>query len=162
MVLALIGIGLAGSGKSTVLKALAKEYGMTYVSRDDIVEARCGNPHDQSFRSEAGVQADWHTLTSCAQGKPVVLDSTFVQKQKRCQKIHLLRTAKAKRIVGIFFDTPLAIAQERNRARQFVVPPRILVRQYKELVAHPPCLEDGFDQLYRADELDTLKRNELG
>jgi predicted kinase len=162
MVLAIMGIGLAGSGKSTVLKSLALAHGFTYVSRDDIVEARCGNPHDQSFRSEAGVQAEWNTRMACLSGTSVVLDSTFVELAKRRRQIAFLRIVGALRVVGLFFDVPFALAREQNRSRTFVVSDAVLKRQNEHLTTDPPALEDGFDRIYRIHELETMKRIELG
>ncbi len=162
MTLAILTVGLSGSGKSTLLKSIAKAHDLVYISPDDIVEARCGNPHDQSFRSEAGVQADWHTMMSCAMGMPVILDSTFVDTQKRRSKIEFLRRSlRVPRIIGIFFDVPLPVALERNQQRPFVVPAPIVRRQHEQLMACLPSEADGFDIVYRSEEIEQLLRVEL-
>jgi predicted kinase len=158
---AFMGIGVAGSGKTTLLKPLAETHGLVYINTDTIAEQRFGHPHVQARREVIGGEADRLALAGLASGTSVVFDSTFVDIDKRRRKIHFLRERGADRIIGIFFDTPFAIAQERNRARRFVVPSPVMEWQREQLTMHPPGIKDGFDRLYRFEELDDLERNEL-
>jgi len=157
MSIVIMGIGVAGSGKTTVLKGLADTYGFAYISRDTIAHALTGNPHDQSRRAEVANQANAKTLIAIAREKSVVLDSTFVDRDKRRQQITYLRRLGAKRVVGIYFNTPFPEACRRNRERTFVVPFSIVCEQHEKLAHHPPSTEDGFDRLYLAAELEELK-----
>lgn len=161
MLLAIMGIGLAGAGKTTKLKSLAEEYGLAYVSRDELALQYCGHPHDQSVRTEINNRADAATMAALGKGQHVVIDSTFVDKQKRCSKIQYLRLVGADRVVGVFFDVPFGTARKRNRQRKHAVPEGVIRDQFHKLTRDPPSLADGFDHLYRSSELDTLVRNEL-
>lgn len=161
MTLAIIGIGLAGAGKSTALKHLAHLHNLVYISRDEIAYARWGHPHDQEHRDEVGQKADQDTEEALQQGRSVVLDSTFVCRQKRCAKIQFLREKGATRVVGVFFDTPYRLAAARNVSRRFVVPADVLEEQQRKLERDPPTLTDGFDHLYRSEEIDKLRRMEF-
>lgn len=161
MQVALMGIGIAGAGKTTLLKALAQRHGFEYISRDNLAEELTGNPHDQGCRGTISNLADTAAVIAFARGRSVVLDSTFADSEKRCRKTLYLRMVGADRVIGIIFDTPLAIASARNRARKFVVPESVIASQHRQLVAHPPSIADGFDRLYRAEEIAELERTEF-
>lgn len=161
MTLAIMGIGLAGAGKSTALSLLADLHKLVYVSRDEIAKLRWGHPHDQEHREEVGEEADRDTERALREGRPVILDSTFVCVRKRREKIAFLREKGATRVVGIFFDIPLSSASARNLARRFTVPADVLAEQYQKLMSDPPSLGDGFDGLYRSEEIARFRRTEF-
>lgn len=161
MTLAIMGIGIAGSGKTTALKHLAGRYGLAYISRDDLMEKLTGNPHQQAGREAIGNVADNLALIELGRAPGLIFDSTFVDPKKRARKIIHLRLIGADRVVGIFFDTSIFIARRRNRARNFIVPDNILREQYRMLERDPPSRADGFDELYSAEELPLFEKREL-
>lgn len=159
---AVMGVGIAGAGKTTVLKRLALRHRFAYISRDDLMLALTGDPHEQAGREMIGKFADNVALVELGRRPGVVIDSTFVDKTKRVRKIIHLRLIGADRVIGIFFDTPLAVARRRNRGRRFAVAEHILRAQYRMILEHPPALSDGFDALYSFKELSVLEEKEFG
>ena len=156
MSIAIIAIGIPGSGKTTVLKPLAERYGLTYINRDDIREEMLGDARDQSQNKAVWEEANRRTVASLAHSTSVVLDATFVESWKRKDMISFLHEAGASPIVGVFADVPLEVAKERNQGRDRVVPDDVLEWMHKKIQSEPPSLEEGFDALIGLDEIETL------
>lgn len=156
MSIAIIAIGIPGSGKTTVLKPLAERYGLTYINRDDIREEMLGDARDQSQNKAVWEEANRRTVASLAHSTGVVLDATFVESWKRKDMISFLHEAGASPIVGVFADVPLEVAKERNQGRDRVVPDDVLEWMHKKIQSEPPSLEEGFDALIGLDEIETL------
>ncbi|HYF29225.1 MAG TPA: ATP-binding protein [Candidatus Paceibacterota bacterium] len=150
---ALMAIGIPGSGKTTVLKPLAEDYGLAYVNRDDIRAELLGDATDQSANRRVWEEANRRTLAALAAGQGVVLDSTFVEAWKRREMIELLREAGASPIVGVLCLVPLGVARKRNAARERVVPEDVLEQMHAKLAKQPPTADEGFDALVTLDEL---------
>ena len=156
MSIAIIAIGIPGSGKTTVLKPLAERYGLTYINRDDIREEILGDARDQSRNKEIWEEANRRTNASLIHGTGVVLDATFVESWKRKDMISFLHEAGASPIIGVFADVPLEVAKERNRGRDRIVPDDVLEWMYKKIQSEPPTLTEGFDALIGIDEIEKL------
>ena len=147
-------IGIPGSGKTTVLKPLAERYGLTYINRDDLREEILGDARDQSQNRAIWEEANRRTAEALSTGKGVVLDATFLERWKREDIISFLHEAGASPIIGVVADVPLAVAHERNAARDRTVPEAVIDRMHEMLRAEPPSLDEGFDALVPLERIE--------
>ncbi len=155
----IMGIGLAGAGKTTALEGFAKRYGYTYLSTDNIRAAfniQQGEASPQSVWDEIRRSLKEHLST----GKSVVMDSTFVTGPDRRAFIEFAREAGAEKVQGIFLDTPAEIAWQRNIERERQAPREMFESRRKDLEAEPPAVEDGFDALFTLDQFQEMVRAE--
>lgn len=129
-------IGLQAAGKSTFFR---ERFASTHahVSRDEFRGARNPSKRQERVLAEA-----------FAQGRSAVLDNTSPSVQSRSAPIRQAREAGAK-VVGYWFDVPLAACLERNREREgdARIPDVALYVTAKRL--EKPRLEEGFDELWR-------------
>lgn len=150
-----MGIGLSGSGKTTVLKAFAERYKYAYVGIDDIrtnLGVRTGELSTDAAKDEMRKQV----RDQLREQKTVVVESSFVDRQYRREFLDFARSCGAEKIQGIFLDTPSEIAWKRNLARERVVPENIYKHRMQQLEEHPPIIEDGFDSLFTLNEYQEL------
>jgi predicted kinase len=152
----IIGIGIPGSGKTTVLKEFANKYGYVYICPDDIRLEMLGDSADQSKNKEVWGEAHQKMRDHLAQDKTIVFDATFTRGTERRNFIDLARDSGAEKIQGIIFDTPLDIAKERNLNRERQVPEHAIQRMSNDLNAHRPSIEDGFDAVFTLNEYQEL------
>ncbi|MEA2701894.1 MAG: hypothetical protein QOE22_603 [Candidatus Parcubacteria bacterium] len=141
-------IGLPGSGKTTFLKPLAEKYGLAYINRDEIREEHLGDARDHSDQKAVWEEANLRTAEALGAGQGVVLDATFLERWKRKSMIDFLRDHNANRIVGVLFDVSFAVAQERNVARDRVVPLKVMQWMEEKMRTEPPEVSEGFDAIY--------------
>lgn len=161
MNLAIIAIGIPGSGKTTILKPLALQHNIAYISRDDIRAEWYGDPHVQQDKDKVRAEAERRSHEALAASQSILKDSTFTQRAERVRTIASCREAGAERVIGIVFSTPPTLAKTRNAMREFSVRDEVIDMMAAELEADPPSLDDGFDALYSSDELDLLVAREL-
>lgn len=152
-----VGIGIPGSGKSTALRAFAEKHGYTYICPDDIRAEISGDAADQSRNKEVWELAYKRTQDSLREGKDVVFDSTQTVGRYRSELIQKLREWGADKVAGLFSDTELSIAKERNASRERKVPDEVLERMQAGLDASRPDTKDGFDAVFTLDENQELK-----
>lgn len=152
MIKVIIGIGIPGSGKTTVLREFAEKNGYIYICPDDIREEMLGNAADQSKNREVWTQAKQRMSDFLAQGKTVVFDATFTNFNGRKDFINFARANGAEKIQGILFNTPFEIAQERNLNRDRQVPESAMNRMNNDLQAAEPKIEDGLDSIFTLNE----------
>lgn len=157
MSVALIAIGIPGSGKTTLLRPLADEYGLTYISKDDIRAELLGSAEDQSRNRDVWEEANRRAVDALANGQGVLLDGTYVERWKRHDAIALLRDAGADSIIGVIADVPIPVAKERNRLRDRVVDETVIDWMHAKLLEEPPALEEGFDALLTFEQLELLR-----
>lgn len=126
-------VGLQGAGKSTFCRRRLP--GHAHVSNDDFPSARdkrrrCRELIERAFR----------------QGRSVVVDNTNATAEVRVPLIALGRAWNA-RVIGYYFDVPVADCLERNRRRagKTRVPDVAIFATAKRL--RPPVREEGFDEL---------------
>jgi len=143
---AILGIGIPGSGKSTILKPMANQMGYGYVNRDDIRAELTGDPADHTREAEVSQIAAAATRDALKQGG-VVIDGTLSKRRDRAETVKLCRQAGAEHIQAIWFDPPLEESKRRNAGRGRVVPNEVLDKLYARLIANPPSLEEGFDDI---------------
>lgn len=135
---AVVLIGIQGSGKSTFY---VRRFFDTHVRISlDLLRTR----HRENI-----------FLRACIEGKQrFVVDNTNPTPESRAKYIALARAAGF-RVIGYFFDTPLAEALQRNLSRPpgQQVPERGVRGTARRLA--PPTPEEGFDELHRVRVLDT-------
>lgn len=149
MGIAIVGIGLPGVGKTTILKRLAGNT-TAYVCPDDIRLALTGDASDQSRNQEVWEEAYRQIHAELDAGHNVIVDATNARKADRLRLIAHCRL-KADEIQGIWFVAPLSVVQTRNQKRNRTVPDTIIEAMAHQLEADPPTLTDGFDQLIKVD-----------
>ncbi len=145
----IISIGIPGSGKTSFMKPFAKDNNFTYICLDDIREELCGDPRDRSKELEVLDLSKDRTLKSLSENINVVFDATFADVEFRHNFLAFLKENNIKEIEGIYFNTDLDLAKERNRNRDRFVPEAVLERMNKSLLDYPPSLEEGFLKLFK-------------
>jgi predicted kinase len=154
MSIAIIGIGIPGSGKTTVLKKLAETLPAAYVCPDDIrAEVSGGDPTNHEHEEAVWALARIRALQALEGGEHVILDATFTHTEGRKEFVELLREGGATQIVGAYAEVPLEVAEKRNRDRGRIVPLPILRRKHESLLKAPPTLLEGFDAIVPMTEL---------
>lgn len=149
----IMGIGLPGSGKTTILKPFAERNSCTYICPDDIRFELLGDASDQSKNKEVWQEAYKRTKDALCKGETVVLDATFANSFERKDFIRFVREHGARTVQGAFADVPLEIAGERNRTRERVVPDYAMEEMNEMLNSVPPVIEDGFDSIFEISAL---------
>jgi predicted kinase len=144
----IVGIGIPGSGKTTLLKQYAEENGWLYVSPDDLRNELTGNTMDHSKDSQVWTEAYARVGDAIRDGRTVVIDATFGDDRYRQEFLEIARKHGAQKIEGVYVDTSLETAKERNAARERVVPEYAIERIHQQLQKYPPKLAEGFDALY--------------
>lgn len=156
-----MGVGVPGSGKTTVLKEFSSRYGYSYISPDDIRLEITGNAADQTKNSEVWDEAYVRTKNELQSGKTVVFDATFVNPKQRRDFINFAKENGAEKVQGVFLDIPIEIAKERNENRERIVPEYAMDRMNESLRKFPPQIEDGFDGLFSLNEMGDLTDAEI-
>lgn len=159
--LAILSIGIPGSGKTTALSMLSRKYHMRRISRDDIRQEWFGNPHVQERKDAVRREAEKRMIDALEKNEPVLLDSTFIDSLDRQRNIQKVRAAGAERVIGVVFTTSLSKAKMRNRQRVHAVPENVIEKMHQKLALHPPTKAEGFDALYTNDQLGQLEAREL-
>jgi predicted kinase len=148
----IVGIGIPGSGKTTVLRKFAEKYAYVYLCPDDIRKELTGSEADQSKNSAVWSEALRRLAEEIKEGKTVVFDATFANFEQRREFLKFARDNGAEKIQGVYLDTPLETAKERNRIRERKVPEHALERMDKKLHEFPPTIADGFDSVFTLNE----------
>ncbi len=148
----IMGIGIPGSGKSTILKAFANKNNYIYICPDDIRTELTGNPIDQTKNKEVWETTYQRASEAIRSEATVVVDATFANAGQRKSFLEFLRNAGAQKIEGLYVNTPLEIAKERNASRERKVPEHVLERMSGFMKENPPEINDGFDALFILDE----------
>lgn len=153
----IIGIGIPGAGKTTVLKDFAHKNGYYYLSLDNIRVELAGTAIDQSKNKEAWNLARERIKEYFDQGLTIVVDATFTKCNQRIDFLNFLRQeCDAEKIQGVWVDTPIEIARERNAERDRVVPEYAMDRMHSEIENDIPQLSNGFDSIFRLDKDQNL------
>ena len=158
---AIIGIGIPGSGKTTIIKSFAEKNGYIYVCPDDIRTELTGNPSDQTKNKEVWEKTHERVLEAIKSGSTVVVDATFANAEQRKSFLVFLHKAGFEKIQGLYINTPLEIAKERNANRERKVPEHVLERINNFIKENPPEMNDGFDSLFILNENEEMVSAEI-
>lgn len=136
-------IGLPASGKSTWLR----DHHVEALSTDHLRVLLLDDIHDQSNPALIHETCRYLLEVRLCLSRPVTyVDATNLVAEYRRP---FLRTAQAHgaTVEALWFDTPLEVCLERNRARQRRVPEDVI----REMAARldPPTLEEGFGRVTR-------------
>ncbi len=134
-------VGLPGSGKSTWLA----RQGITPLSSDTVRQLLADDMTDQTIHARVFQTLRYLLRHRIMIGRPVsYLDATHLTPDERRPYIRMACRYKCQ-VEAIFFDVPLDICQERNRARGRVVPEEAMQMMASKLT--PPQLEEGFARI---------------
>ena len=132
-------VGLPGSGKSTYIEQL----GTGALSSDAIRKLLVDDETIQTIHERVFETLRYLLRQRLALGRPVTyVDATNLTPQERRPYIGIGK-AFGCTLEAVYFDVPLAVCRERNRARQRVVPDEALAGMAAKLV--PPSEAEGFD-----------------
>ncbi len=162
MIKLILGIGIPGSGKTTVLKAFAEKYNYVYICTDDVRSGLNIASNDPLAATDNPVTISmWDTIRqrtkeALKQGKTVVVDATFTRLELRREFIALARENGAQKIQGVFLDTPSQIAWERTKQREREVPEHVFKKRVESITNDPPKTIDGFDAIFTIKQYENL------
>lgn len=135
-------IGIPGSGKSTI----RKETNLKVICPDDIRAELCGCYADQSRNKEVFALANSRMKIALKNGENIIYDATNTTSHRK-NLVSKLHEWGAGKVVGICMTTPLEVCKERNSKREFPVPEEVIDRMYGQLMSNIPSKADGFDDL---------------
>lgn len=156
-----MGMGIPGAGKTTALKPFAQKHSYTYISPDDIRAELSGDAMDHSRNGEVWDEARKRTVEALSKGETVVFDATFAKDFERKDFVRFVRDNGAEKVQGVFADVAFEVANERNNARERVIPEHAMKRMDGMIQKNPPAIEDGFDSMFRINEIQELQSVEI-
>ena len=148
MKVAIVGIGIPGSGKTTVLKKMADSRGAAYICPDDIRLEFTGDPNDQTRNEEVWIETYRQIHAQLDAGKDVVIDATNAKQPDRVKLVAHCQL-KADQVHGMWFATPYDLCLTRNKKRKRRVPDFAIGLMAGLLEACPPTEAEGFDEISR-------------
>ena len=134
-------VGLPGSGKSSYAERMAG----TALSSDAIRKLLADDEAIQTIHERVFQTLRYLLLQRLELGRPVTyIDATNLTPEERRPYIAIGRSYGCE-LEAVFFDVPLEVCRERNRARQRVVPEEVLTAMAARL--DPPSEAEGFDRV---------------
>jgi predicted kinase len=134
-------VGLPGSGKSTYVERL----GATALSSDGIRKLLADDETIQTIHDRVFQSLRYLLRQRLALGRPVTyIDATNLTPEERRPYIGIGKSYGCT-IEAVYFEVPLEVCRERNRARQRVVPEEALLTMAARLVV--PSEAEGFDRV---------------
>ena len=158
---AIIGIGLPGAGKTTVLRNFAAHHNYAYISIDQIRTELTGDIGDNMRTPEVWDLARQKTSDLIKNGETIVFDATFKRQHNRRDFITWLRREGVRQVQGLYISTPIEVARERNSLRERPAPDEIIELTHKLITESPPDIADGFDSLFVLNKNHELTRVEI-
>ena len=143
-------VGLPGSGKST----WARQLGVAVISSDDMRFLLADDENDQTIHGEVFAAVRHLLRRRLRLKRPLTyVDATNLTRRERRAYIKTAELYDCQ-VEAMFFDTPLEVCKQRNRARTRVVPDEVMDMLAQRLIA--PTIEEGFDIVmsYRAGLTD--------
>lgn len=145
MAIAVIGMGLPGSGKTSKMKLLAEEMQAFYISTKEVREQSYRHP--MAWQDPRLIWKIVHARASKAlmANKDVVIDSTHF---KRRDRVATFRSCFfADEIVLHWYQAPLEYCIQRNADSERPIPRTAIERMYKLMLEQPPVAAEGYSRL---------------
>ena len=134
-------VGLPGSGKSTWLE----QRGITPLSSDAMRHLLADDMTNQTIHARVFQSLRYLLRHRLAIGRPQnYVDATHLTPEERRPYIQIAQWYGCD-AEAVFFDVPLEVCLERNRARHRVVPEEAMRMMAEKLL--PPALEEGFARI---------------
>lgn len=134
----LVLVGLPGSGKSTWIAG----HNLPSLSSDDIRQLLIDDATNQSIQRRVFALLRHLLKLRLALRRPVTcVDATNLSLRERRPYLALGQLYDAA-VEAVFFDVPLEICKQRNRARNRTVPDHVIDQMAARLV--PPTTAEGF------------------
>ena len=136
-------VGLPGSGKSTWLE----RQGITPLSSDAVRHLLADDTTNQTIHPRVFQTLRYMLRHRLAIGRPEThIDATHLTPDERRPYIQIARWYGCE-IEAVFFDVPLEVCRERNRARSRIVPDEAMQSMAAKL--SPPTAQEGFARITR-------------
>lgn len=130
--------GLPGSGKTTWLA----ENRLPSISSDEIRHLLADDATDQTIHPRVFATIRYLLKQRADIGRPVTyVDATHITPQERSPYIELAESCGCE-VEALFFDVPLEVCLERNRARVRMVPEEAIRDMALRLLR--PSVDEGF------------------
>ena len=143
-----MGVGLPGSGKTTVIFELSKLIPNSIIVSSDKVRLEItGDESDQSKNQQVWDSIHKRVNEAINEHKVVFIDATYAKHIERKRDIELYRSMNANYVIGLYINTSFSIASERNINRDRTVPLKAMQRMAQMIKTNPPSLSDGFDKI---------------
>ena len=142
----IIGIGVPGCGKTTLLKPLAQAEQLAYINADDIRLELTGDMRDHTREIDAWKEV-YERAADALQKNGALVDATFSKRRDRRSIIAFCKERGATEIVAYVIDTPLDVCKQRNEARDQPVPDEVIDAMANRLTLTPPTRDEGFDEI---------------
>ncbi|MEO0458156.1 MAG: AAA family ATPase [Cyanobacteria bacterium P01_A01_bin.114] len=154
--LAIVLIGLPGSGKSTWARDFIAQQPQYQLISTDIIRAQLyGDEAAQGEWNQIWYQVQQRLREGLAQaGKStappmgIVYDATNVRRRYRRRLLGTLKTLGYS-TGGLWFDLPVACCLRRNQQRTRQVPEAVILRMGRQIQGARPAVAEGFDWLIR-------------
>jgi predicted kinase len=146
---AIVAVGVPGSGKTTFLKPYAQRIDAEYINPDELRAQVLGDATDHSQNTSIWGLVYQQIDDALVRGS-VVIDALGTDPAYRRSDIARFKRAGA-RVIAYQFVAPLELCLARNRGRPRQVPEHAICDAYAELEAHPPSRAEGFDEVIRID-----------
>ncbi len=162
--LVVMGIGIAASGKSTILDQLAWRVGLNVspIKVDSIhqrlTRLRAGRSLGSMLKRELYQQVDRSLETH----QIAIIDDSYLDSHERFVDIGRFRDLGAQTIGGLLVDVDPEVVLQRNRDRSVLMPLRRITEMADQLDANRPVFHDGFDWIVTAtDQEVTTSRQDF-
>lgn len=133
--------GLPGSGKSTWLA----ENRLPSISSDEIRHLLADDATDQTIHARVFATIRYLLKHRIEIGRPVTyVDATHITPQERRPYIELTESCGCE-LEALYFDVPLEVCLERNRARVRLVPEEAIRDMALRLLR--PSVDEGFSRV---------------
>jgi predicted kinase len=132
-------VGLPGSGKST----WARQQGAAVISTDDIRFLLSDDETNQTIHRKVFGTVRYLVRHRIELQRPITyIDATNLTRKDRRPYIKTGQLYDCM-VEAIYFNVPIEICKERNRARHRIVPDDVIELMAQRLL--PPTIEEGFD-----------------